>query len=63
MESTIDNQNTENKIVGKGPLCPKCKVELAHRVKRGFLFKRILSWLPVKRYYCYKCKRKHYVWG
>ncbi|MBS1502263.1 MAG: hypothetical protein JST32_09400 [Bacteroidetes bacterium] len=36
---------------------------MTYRVKRGFLFKKILSWLPVRRYYCYKCKRKHYVWN
>lgn len=63
MVSEIEEQGLENKQLRKAPLCPKCKVELSHRVRRGMLFKSVLKWLPVRRYYCYKCKRKHYVWN
>ncbi|SDE28805.1 hypothetical protein SAMN05216464_105106 [Mucilaginibacter pineti] len=43
------------------PLCPKCKTELDNRISRGFLVKNVLFFLPLKRYICYKCQRKRYV--
>lgn len=52
------------KTVQKGrPLCPKCKTELDNRVPRGFFVKHILFFLPLKRYVCYKCQRKRYVFS
>jgi ribosomal protein L37AE/L43A len=45
----------------KYPLCPKCKTELDNRISRGFLVKKFLFFLPLKRYICYKCQRKRYV--
>ena len=63
MDVTLRKENEVVKSLKKEALCPKCKVEFGHRVHRGFLFKTILSWVPAKRYYCYKCKRKHYVFN
>ena len=42
--------------------CPKCKLPLDNRVHRGFFVKNFLFWLPLRRYSCYKCNRKIYVW-
>lgn len=61
MDLAFDKQEQGSKALRKEPVCPRCKVEFGHRVHRGFLFKTILNWVPVKRYYCYKCKKKHYV--
>lgn len=44
------------------PACRKCKNKLDQRVPRGYLFKTLLFWLPVKRYLCFKCNKKMYVW-
>ena len=44
----------------KEPICPKCKNELDARIRRGFLVKTFLFWLPIKRYICYNCHRKLY---
>jgi hypothetical protein len=63
MEVAINDHEVPNKALRKAPICPKCKVAFGYRVSRGFLFKNVLRWIPVKRYYCYKCKRKHYVWN
>ncbi len=45
----------------KLPICPKCKIELDNRVPRGFFVKHLLFFLPTKRYICYRCQRKRYV--
>ncbi|MRX78529.1 hypothetical protein GJU39_20840 [Pedobacter petrophilus] len=37
------------------PACPKCKNPETYRVPRSFLFKKILTMVPVKRYKCYRC--------
>lgn len=58
MVITLSNTKTSN-----SPLCRKCKTKLEQRVPRGYLFKSILFWLPVKRYLCFKCNKKVYVWG
>jgi len=63
MVTIVNYKEDAEKTSRKLPLCPKCKVELAFRVRRGFLFKKLLSWTPVRRFYCYKCKKKHYVWN
>ncbi|MFB9843197.1 hypothetical protein [Mucilaginibacter ginsenosidivorans] len=63
METLLNVPDLAEKARDKMPLCPKCKVELGYRVRRGFVFKQLLNWLPVKRYYCYKCKRRHYIWN
>jgi len=62
MSQASNEQRVIPGILRKMPLCPKCEVELGYRVRRGFIFKNLLSWLPLKRYYCYKCKQKHYLW-
>lgn len=45
----------------KSPVCPRCKSALDNRVPRSFLVKKLLFFLPIKRYMCYKCQRKRYV--
>lgn len=56
--SINEQEKTELKKV---PVCPRCKSELDNRVPRGFLVKKFLFFLPLKRYICYKCQRKRYV--
>lgn len=44
--------------------CSKCgKGELDTRVKRGFLVKLLLFWLPFKRYRCNVCWKSTYILG
>ncbi|MDN5287567.1 MAG: hypothetical protein JWR38_3841 [Mucilaginibacter sp.] len=50
-----------NALHTKLPLCPRCKTELDNRVPRGFFVKNMLFFLPLKRYLCYKCQRKRYI--
>jgi transposase-like protein len=42
-------------------LCPRCRAELEDRVPRGFFARHVLFFLPIKRYICYRCHRKRYV--
>lgn len=44
------------------PVCKKCKEKLDQRVPRGILVKKLFFWLPLKRYMCFKCNKKVYVW-
>jgi len=44
----------------KNVFCPACKSQLIERVHRPFFVKTLLFWLPLKRYICFKCKRKIY---
>lgn len=41
-------------------ICPRCNVELKHRVHRAVIVKALLFFLPVKRFKCYKCRKKYY---
>ena len=41
--------------------CPQCHIKLIYRARRNFLVKLFLPWLPVKRYKCYACSKKYYV--
>lgn len=44
--------------------CKKChKGVLQSRVKRAFLIKVALFWLPIKRYKCNYCNKKTYLFG
>ncbi len=44
--------------------CLKCKNGAAmFRIRRGFVFKVLLAWLPVKRYRCTRCAKKTYILG
>jgi hypothetical protein len=45
------------------PQCKHCKQAFDDRVKRAAWVKTFLFWLPVKRYVCYKCNKKTYVFG
>lgn len=62
MAIALNDQEIGVRALKKLPLCPKCKVEVGYRVRRGFIFKNLLSWLPIKRYFCFKCQHKHYIW-
>jgi hypothetical protein len=43
--------------------CPKCKHGvLEDRVPRGFFVKYLLAPLPLRRYICYSCFKKSYIW-
>jgi hypothetical protein len=54
-----NNKTNERSYVA---LCSKCKNSLEDRVHRGFFVKKLLFWLPIRKYMCYKCKRGQYVW-
>lgn len=61
------NQNQEdalpqNMMSRKAHRCPRCKSPLEERVPRGFFVKYFLGVLPLRRYICYRCFRKPYVW-
>jgi len=43
--------------------CPKCKAERNFRVRRSYFVRTFLFWLPLKRYTCYNCKNKYYVFN
>ena len=43
--------------------CDHCEREYQLRVKRGFLVKTFLFWLPVKRYLCGNCMKHYYVYS
>jgi hypothetical protein len=60
---TPDNNINDGTTFKKKRICPKCKQELDTRVPRGTIFKTFLFWLPVKRYICYNCQRKRYIWS
>lgn len=50
------------KRVKMAHLCPKCKTPFDARLHRNFFVKTFLFWLPLRRYACYTCNRKYYVW-
>jgi len=50
-------------VATKKYVCPICKSELRDRVSRSSFVKTFLFWLPLKRFSCYKCRRKKYVWS
>jgi hypothetical protein len=41
-------------------ICSFCKHSSTDRIPRNWLVKLLFGWLPVKRYMCYKCKRKYH---
>lgn len=48
-------------VIRDKSICPRCKTDThADRVPRSWLVKLFFGWLPVKRYMCYRCKRKYY---
>jgi hypothetical protein len=51
------------KASSKGKLtavCSKCKSEIDSRLHRSWLIKTIFFWLPVRKFWCYKCKKSQY---
>lgn len=50
--------------VHTGKQCPRCKTaHTLERVHRPYWVKTLLFFLPLKRYACYRCKRKFYLLG
>jgi hypothetical protein len=43
--------------------CEHCNKGYHFRVRRGFLVRTFLFWLPVRRYLCTNCLKQHYVFG
>jgi C4-type Zn-finger protein len=55
------DMNTNNKDNEKGK-CPKCGTEFHFQMHRGWIFKNFLSFLPIKKFFCARCLKGHYVW-
>ena len=47
----------------QAPLCKHCRKASLSRIQRGAIIKAFFSWLPLKRYICYRCHRKTYRWS
>jgi len=62
MVSSLNNDENLRKSTKRVYYCPRCKEETNSRVHRSFFVKNFLFWLPLRRYACYKCKRKFYIW-
>jgi hypothetical protein len=41
--------------------CPACACRFHHRVKRNWLLKHALYFLPIKIYYCDNCRKNIYM--
>lgn len=57
--------STQQQFSTRSLLCPCGKSDRAEveRISRGVLIKTFLFWLPVKRYKCYRCKKKRIVFS
>ncbi|MXV16102.1 hypothetical protein [Hufsiella ginkgonis] len=44
-------------------VCPACNGQKVERISRGTILKTLLFWLPVQKYYCFKCFRTFYRFG
>jgi hypothetical protein len=42
--------------------CNKCSAIYHYQVKRDWIFRYILFFLPVKTYFCAKCAKRRNVW-
>jgi len=62
MVVSLNQGENSVKTTRKKPRCPRCQSELDARVHRSFFVKHFLFWLPLRRYACYKCNRKVYIW-
>ena len=43
------------------PVCSHCHKPFNERAHRPLFVKTFLFWLPLSRYYCFRCNRKAYV--
>lgn len=57
---TSPSIDIEQNSIKKKHTCPKCKVELNLRVRRGVLIKALFP-NTLKRYLCSRCMHKYYV--
>ncbi|WP_345331786.1 hypothetical protein [Mucilaginibacter defluvii] len=63
MEKQVTGTINESETSKKALFCPHCHNKLSgERVHRGFFVRNFLFWLPIKRYMCYKCSKKLYLW-
>jgi uncharacterized protein YlaI len=63
MAQRVNNQEQEwlMKDQKKYLSCPKCKKgDLDTRIPRPLAVKRLLGWLPIRRYLCNNCQSKVY---
>jgi len=44
------------------PLCKKCNAPFDERIKRHRAVKFFFFFLPLKRYHCWSCNSRQYVW-
>jgi len=66
MVLTVENNNDANeRSLKKELLCPRCKKSISprDRVSRGWFARTFLFWMPLRRFMCYNCNRKHYIIG
>ncbi len=56
------NRSTAKKQHGLR-VCPVCDTQTGQRIQRPKLIKRLLFWLPVKRYRCKICSSKFMVFN
>lgn len=42
--------------------CRKCSAIFHYQIPRPFILKHILGFLPIRIYWCPKCKKNRYVW-
>lgn len=54
----MDTNNKNHQHTAK---CWRCQEIMNTRVKRNFLLRTLLFWLPVKVFFCAKCVSKRYV--
>ncbi|HWZ05205.1 MAG TPA: hypothetical protein VNX40_16420 [Mucilaginibacter sp.] len=55
----VMQQTAPVNIIKRKVVCRDCNTDL-DRIRRGFLVRTLLFWLPLKRYSCYRCRRKSY---
>jgi len=63
--NAINNQPNiaaESKKKSFAHSCPKCNQALSHRVHRANFIRTFVPWLPVRRYICYPCNKRYYVY-
>jgi DNA-directed RNA polymerase subunit RPC12/RpoP len=41
--------------------CPKCGKYFHHKLHRSWFVKKILAFIPFKKYFCANCKKAYYI--
>ncbi len=42
--------------------CHKCGTVFHFQIPRGFVLRQILFFLPIKIYFCARCKKQRFLW-